>query len=129
MPLKPLPWFLRCYMKAMLMCCCPQFKLRAQHMAWIFKGNFKIRWQYCLIRKINYRLPEQVGLPQSSCPYRKSGNKKFRSHTQNIITGKELLLYNKNEGKQTKAKISHVKSMDNLHLHVHPVIANIELTF
>ena len=49
MPLKPLPWFLECYMNAMLMCCCPQFKLRAKHMAWIFKGNFKVRWQYCLI--------------------------------------------------------------------------------
>ena len=56
-------------------------------------------------------------------------NKKFRSHTQNIITGKELLLYNENEGKQMKAKISHVKSMDDLHLHVHPVIANTEPTF
>ena len=82
-----------------------------------------------LYGKINYRLPEQVGLPQSSWPYGKSGNKKFRSHTQNIITGKELLLYNKNEGKQMKTKISHTKSMDGLHLCVHPVIANTELTF
>ena len=82
-----------------------------------------------LYRKINYRLSEQVGLPQSSCPYSKSRNKKFRSHTQNIITGKELLLYNENEGKQMKAKISHVKLMDDLQLHVHPVIANTEPTF
>ena len=74
-------------------------------------------------------MPEQVGLPQSSCSYGKSGNKKFRSHTQNIITGKEILLYNKNEGKQTKEKISHATSMDDLHLCVHPVIANTELTF
>ena len=28
-----------------------------------------------------------------------------------------------------KAKISHVKSMDDLHLCVHPVIANLDLTF
>ena len=68
-------------------------------------------------------------LTQSSCPYGKSGNKKFRSHTQNVITGKELLLYNENEGQQTKPKISHAKSMDGLHLRVHPVIANTELTF
>ena len=59
----------------------------------------------------------------------KMGIKNFKSHTQNIITGKELLLCNKNEGKQTKVKISHVKSMDNLHLLVHPVIANVELIF
>ena len=59
----------------------------------------------------------------------KVGIKKFKSHTQNIITGKELLLYNENEGKQTEAKISHAKSMDDLHLHVHPVIANTQLTF
>ena len=26
MPLKPLPWFLECYMNAMLMCCCPPFQ-------------------------------------------------------------------------------------------------------
>ena len=69
------------------------------------------------------------GLPQSSCPYGKNGNNKFRSHTQNVITGKELLLYNENEGKQMEAKISHAKSMDDLHLCVHPVIANTELTF
>ena len=49
MPLKPLPWFLVCYNAMVLVCCCPQFKLRAQHMAWIFKGNFNVRWQYCLI--------------------------------------------------------------------------------
>ena len=82
-----------------------------------------------LYRKINYRLSEQVGLPQSSCPYSKSGNKKFRSHTQNIITGKELLLYNENEEKQMKAKISHVKLIDDLQSCVHPVIANTEPTF
>ena len=28
-----------------------------------------------------------------------------------------------------KAKISHVKSMDDLHLRIHPVIANTEPTF
>ena len=82
-----------------------------------------------LYRKINYRLSEKVGLPQSSYPYSKSGNKKFRSHTQNVITGKEVLLYNENEGKQMKAKISHVKLMDDLQLHAHPVIANTEPTF
>ena len=82
-----------------------------------------------LYRKIDYRLSEQVGLPQSSYPYSKSGNKKFRSHTQNIITGKEILLYNTNEGKQTKTKISHIKLVDDLQLCVHPVIANTELTF
>ena len=43
--------------------------------------------------------------------------------------GKELLLCNENEGKQMKAKISHVKSIDDLHLRVHPVIANTEPTF
>ena len=48
---------------------------------------------------------------------------------QNIITQKEILLYNENEGKQMKEKISHATSMDGLHLHVHPVIANTELTF
>ena len=74
-------------------------------------------------------MTEQVGLPQSSCPYSKSGNKKFGSHTQNVITGKEVLLYNKNEGKQMKVKISHIKLMDDLQLHVHPVIANTEPTF
>ena len=74
-------------------------------------------------------MPEQVGFPQSSCPYGKSGNKKFRSHTQNAITGKEILLYNENEGKQMKEKISHATSMDDFHLRVHPVIANTELTF
>ena len=58
-----------------------------------------------LYRKIDYRLFEQVGLPQSSYPYSKSGNKKFRSHTQNVITtGKEILLYNANEGKQMTDK-------------------------
>ena len=82
-----------------------------------------------LYRKIDYRLFEQVGLPQSSYPYSKNGNKKFRSHTQNVITGKEILLYNANEGKQTKTKISHIKLVDDLQLHVHPVIADIELTF
>ena len=81
------------------------------------------------IEKIDYRLFEQVGLPQSSYPYSKSGNKKFRSHTQNVITGKEVLLYNANEGKQMKTKMSHVKLMDDLSLCVHPVIANTELTF
>ena len=43
-----------------------------------------------LYRKIDYRLFEQVGLPQSSHPYSKSGNKKSRSHTQTVITGKEI---------------------------------------
>ena len=82
-----------------------------------------------LYRKINYRLFEQLGLPQSSHPYSKSGNKKFRSHTQNIITGKEILLCNTNERKQMKTKTSHNKLMDNLSLCVHPVIANTEPTF
>ena len=82
-----------------------------------------------LYRKINYRLSEQVGLPQSSYPYSQRGNKKFRSHTQNVITGKEVLLYNANEGKQMKTKILHVKLMDDLQLRVHPVIANTEPTF
>ena len=82
-----------------------------------------------LYRKIDYRLFEQVGLPQSSYPYSKSGNKKFRSHTQNIVTGKEILLYNANERKQMKTKIFHIKLMDNLSLHVHPVIANTKPTF
>ena len=82
-----------------------------------------------LYRKIDCRLCEQVGLPQSSYPYSKSGNKKFRSHTQNVITGKEILLCNANEGKQMKIKISHVKLMDDLQLHVHPVIANTKPTF
>ena len=82
-----------------------------------------------LYRKIDYRLFEQVGLPQSSHPYSKSGNKKFRSHTQNVITGKEILLYNANERKQTKTKISHIKLVDDLSLCVHPVIANTEPTF
>ena len=81
-----------------------------------------------LYRKINYRLFEQLGLPQSSHPCSKSGNKKFRSHTQNVITGKEILLYNTNERKQMKTKTSHIKLMDNLSLHVHPVIANTEPT-
>ena len=44
-------------------------------MAWIFKGNFKIRWQYCLIRKINYRLPEQVGPHRVHAPIEKVGIK------------------------------------------------------
>ena len=82
-----------------------------------------------LYRKIDYRLSEQVGLPQSSYPYSKGGNKKFRYHTQNVITGKEILLYNANEGRQTKIKISHIKLMNDLQLHVHPVIANTEPTF
>ena len=82
-----------------------------------------------LYRKIDYRLFEQVGLPQSSYPYSKSGNKKFRSHTKTIITGKEILLYNANERKQTKTKTSHIKLMDDLPLHVHPVIANTKPTF
>ena len=82
-----------------------------------------------LYRKNYYRLFEQVGLPQSSHPYSKSGNKKFRSHTQNVITGKEILLYNANERKQMKTKTSHIKLMDNLSLCVHPVIANTEPTF
>ena len=43
MLLKPQPWFNMCYMVTMLMCCCPQFKLSAQHMAWIYKGKFKGR--------------------------------------------------------------------------------------
>ena len=72
-----------------------------------------------LYRKINYRLSEQVGLLQSSYPYSKSGNKKFRSHTQNIITGKEILLYNANEEKQMKTKTSHTKLVDDLSLHVY----------
>ena len=63
MPLKPLPWFFECYMNAMLMCCCPQFKLRAKHVAWIFKGNFKVRWQYCLIRAPTVHAPmEKAGI-------------------------------------------------------------------
>ena len=82
-----------------------------------------------LYKKIDYRLFEQVGLPQSSYPYSKSRNKKFRSHTQNVITGKEILLYNANERKQTKTKISHIKLVDDLSLRVHPVIANTEPTF
>ena len=93
------------------------------------RETLKLGGSIALYRQINYRLPEQVELSHSSCPYSKRGNKKFRSHTQNIITGKELLLYNENEGKQTKAKISHVKLMDDLQLHVHPVIANTEPTF
>ena len=82
-----------------------------------------------LYGKINYRLFEQLGLPQSSHPYSKSGNKKFRSHIQNVMTGKEILLYTANERKQTKTKTPHIKLMDNLSLHVHPVIANTEPTF
>ena len=39
------------------------------------------------------------------------------------------MLYNENDGKQTEVKISHAKSMDDLHLCVHPAIANTELTF
>ena len=81
MPLKPLPWFLACYTAMVLVCCCPQFKLRAQHMAWIFKETLMLGGSIVLYRKIDYRLSEQVGIPQSSYPYSKSGNKKSRNHT------------------------------------------------
>ena len=81
------------------------------------------------IKKLIIGYLNKWGHPKSSYPYSKRGNKKFRSHTQNVITGKEVLLYNENEGKQMKTKILHVKLMDDLQLHVHPVIANTEPTF
>ena len=82
------------------------------------------------IEKIDYRFVlNKWGSHRVHIPTAKVGNKKFRSHTQNVITGKEILLYNANERKQTKTKISHIKLVDDLQLRVHPVIANTEPTF
>ena len=52
------------------------------------RETLKLDGSIALYGKINYRLPEQVGFPQSSCPYGKMGIKNLKVTHKTLLLGK-----------------------------------------